>query len=160
MFNELLHNYTAATADGVGSCTVQMANKIAIKKLPTASITLLGSGIMHWSKDKQIDVIQGTGPFSCTYACSWQRHRFLTCFGPCNIMHLIAMHNFWHKAMLHCKHHSYCYLQALLHWAVATFDLRLMWPMWPDPSSALLFQCIIISPSTVAAFDSVQSTAD
>ena len=158
MFNELLHKYTAATADGVGSCAVQMANKIAIKKLPTASITLLGSGIMHWSKDKQIDVIQGTGPFSCTYACSWQRHppplppppaapalptaqlaqlvlihaciaSFLTCFGPCNIMHLIAMHNFWHKAMLHCKHHSYCYLQALLHWAVATFDLRLMWPM-------------------------------
>lgn len=37
----------------------QMANKIVIKRLPSAFITLLGSGIMHWSKDKQIDVIQG-----------------------------------------------------------------------------------------------------
>lgn len=41
---------------------VQMANKIVTKKLPSASITLLGSGVMHWRKDKQIDVIQGTLP--------------------------------------------------------------------------------------------------
>ena len=36
-----------------------MAEKVAAKKLPTASVALLGSGIMHWSKDKQIDVVQG-----------------------------------------------------------------------------------------------------
>ena len=36
-----------------------MANKMAIKKLPKASITVVGSGTMQWSKDKQIDVIQG-----------------------------------------------------------------------------------------------------
>ncbi|KAL3147791.1 hypothetical protein ABBQ32_002520 [Trebouxia sp. C0010 RCD-2024] len=38
----------------------EMANKMATKKLPKATITLVGSGIMQWSKDKQIDVIQGT----------------------------------------------------------------------------------------------------
>ena len=36
-----------------------MSEKIALKKLPTASISLLGSGVMQWSKDKQIDVMQG-----------------------------------------------------------------------------------------------------
>jgi len=36
-----------------------MSEKIAVKKLPTASISLLGSGVMQWSKDKQIDVMQG-----------------------------------------------------------------------------------------------------
>ncbi len=36
-----------------------MSEKIALKKLPTAAISLLGSGVMQWSKDKQIDVMQG-----------------------------------------------------------------------------------------------------
>lgn len=49
-----------AVANCVCTFAAQMANKMATKKLPTASITLVGSGIMHWSKDKQIDVIQGT----------------------------------------------------------------------------------------------------
>ena len=39
---------------------VQMSEKIAVKKLPSASVSLLGSGVMQWSKDKQIDVLQGT----------------------------------------------------------------------------------------------------
>ncbi|DBB07477.1 TPA: hypothetical protein ACH3X3_008948 [Trebouxia sp. C0006] len=38
----------------------EMSEKIALKKLPTASISLLGSGVMQWSKDKQIDVMQGS----------------------------------------------------------------------------------------------------
>ena len=38
---------------------LQMSEKIAVKKLPTASISLMGSGVMQWSKDKQIDVMQG-----------------------------------------------------------------------------------------------------
>lgn len=38
---------------------MQMTEKSAVRKLPPASVSLLGSGIMHWSKDKQIDVIQG-----------------------------------------------------------------------------------------------------
>lgn len=38
----------------------EMAEKAAVKKLPPVSISLLGSGVMHWSKDKQIDVIHGS----------------------------------------------------------------------------------------------------
>ena len=41
-----------------------MAEKAALKKLPPVSISLLGSGVMHWSKDKQIDVIHGKSPSS------------------------------------------------------------------------------------------------
>lgn len=73
-FSELLHKYIAAIADGVVAYAVQMANKIATKKLPTASITLLGSGIMHWSKDKQIDVMQGMVHFVCLQAISSSDH--------------------------------------------------------------------------------------
>ena len=38
---------------------VQMSEKVVVKKLPSASVSLLGSGVMQWSKDKQIDVLQG-----------------------------------------------------------------------------------------------------
>lgn len=36
-----------------------MAGKAAAKRLPSATLCLLGSGSMEWSKDKQIDVSQG-----------------------------------------------------------------------------------------------------
>lgn len=39
--------------------SLQMAGKIAAKKLPTAALTLVGSGTMEWRGDKRIDVSQG-----------------------------------------------------------------------------------------------------
>lgn len=135
MFSEVLRKYIAATADGIGACAVQMANKIAIKKLPTASITLLGSGIMHWSKDKQIDVIQGTPPPTLPPPLPLPPPRPLPLTpltlpaAPLLSIHacIASKHNVYcSKHNVYCiKHNVYCYLQAHLHWVVATFDLRL-----------------------------------
>ena len=102
MFSEL-HEYNAATADDVGACAVQMANKIATKKLPTASITLLGSGTMHWSKDKQIDVMQGTVHF--LYVC---RQLALSITSPSHFPpHASCCPSFAHSCM-HCKIDTLC----------------------------------------------------
>ena len=58
---------------------VQMIDKIAAKRLPPAALCLLGSGTMQWSKDKQIDVSQGTS------------HRF-TLLCCCPSCHLLCCH--------------------------------------------------------------------